>query len=193
MGRPQEFDLDATIEAALSVFWDRGLHRASIDDLLAASGLARSSLYNAFGGKQALFELAVQRYVDNQVARLQTILDAPSLQRALEKLFHSAVIDNHEGRGCLLVNCASSMMRDDAVEQRLLRSGFERMFSIVETRIRSAQDSKELSSSIEPAIAATLVCATLSGLRVFHKTGMPRNKLKKAADLAVKSLLQQIA
>jgi TetR/AcrR family transcriptional repressor of nem operon len=193
MGRPQEFDFDATVDAALSVFWDRGLHRTSIDDLLAASGLARSSLYNAFGGKQALFEHAVQRYVDKQVARLQKILDAPSLQLALEKLFQSAVTGNYEGRGCLLVNCASSLMREDALEQRLLRSGFERMFAIVEKRLRSAQDAKEISASIDPSDAATLVCATLSGLRIFHKTGMQKNKLKNAANLAVKALLQQIS
>jgi TetR/AcrR family transcriptional repressor of nem operon len=193
MGRPQEFDFDATIDAALAVFWDRGLHRTSIDDLLSASGLARSSLYNAFGGKQMLFEYAVQRYVDNQVARLQKILEAPTLKGALEKLFNGAVTNNHDGRGCLLVNCASSMMRDDAAEKDLLRSGFERMFSMVESRIRSAQDAKEISASVDPADVATLVCATLSGLRVFHKTGMQKNKLKNAADLAVKGLLLQMA
>jgi TetR/AcrR family transcriptional repressor of nem operon len=193
MGRPQEFDFDATVDAALAVFWDRGLHRTSIDDLLSASGLARSSLYNAFGGKQALFEHAVQRYVDSQVARLQKTLEAPSLKIALERLFHGAVTNNHQGRGCLLVNCTSSIMRDDDVEQRLLRGGFERMFSIVENRIRSAQEAKEVSSSVDPADAATLVCATLSGLRVFHKAGMQKNKLKNAADLAVKGLLLQMA
>lgn len=193
MGRPQEFDTDAAVEAALAVFWGQGLHRTSIDDLLAASGLARSSLYNAFGGKQALFEQAVQRYVDNQVVRLQKVLSAPSLQLALEKLFHSAVTDNNDGRGCLLVNCTGSVMREDVVEQRLLRKGFERMFSIVENRICRAQESKEISASIDPADAATLVCATLSGLRIFHKTGMQKRKLKNASNLAIKALLQQIS
>lgn len=193
MGRPQEFDHDATVDAALSVFWDRGLHRTSIDDLLAASGLARSSLYNAFGGKQMLFEHAVQRYVDIQVARLQKILDAPSLQTALEKLFNGAVTDNHQGRGCLLVNCAGSIMRDDAVEKALLRSGFERMLAMVENRIRNAQNAREISGSIDPEDAAALVCATLSGLRIFHKTGMQKTKLKNAASLAIKGLLQQLS
>lgn len=192
MGRPQEFDLDATVDAALSVFWDRGPHRTSVDDLLAASGLARSSLYNAFGGKQALFELAIQRYVDNQVARLRDVLDTPPLQVALDRLFQNAVTDNYEGKGCLLVNCASSVMGEDEIEQRLLRNGFERMFSIVAQRLREAQEAKEMSAEIDPVDAATLICASMSGLRIFHKTGMPKNKLKNAASLAVRGLLQQI-
>ena len=191
MGRPQEFDSDAVIDAALSVFWDRGLHRTSIDDLLNASGLSRSSQYNAYGGKQSLFEQAVQRYVDNQVMRLRKILDAPTLKQSLEKLFHGATHDNYEGKGCLLVNCAGSVMRDDAFEQELLRDAFKRMFAIVEQRIRAAQDVKEISSSIDAADAATLICAALSGLRIFHKSGMQKAKLKKAADLAINGLLQQ--
>jgi TetR/AcrR family transcriptional repressor of nem operon len=193
MARPQEFDSDAAIEAALAVFWDRGLHRTSVEDLLAASGLARSSLYNAFGGKQALFEQALQRYIDNQVVRLQRTLNAPSLHMALEKLFHGAVTENNDGKGCLLVNCAGSVMHEDVVEQRLFRGGFERMFSIVEARVRKAQDAKELPASIDPADFATLICATLSGLRVFRKTGLPKDRLKNTANLSVRSLLQQIA
>lgn len=51
MARPQESDTQAAIEAAMAVVWERGLHRTSVDDLLAGSGLARSSLYNSFGGK----------------------------------------------------------------------------------------------------------------------------------------------
>lgn len=192
MGRPQEFDSDAVVDAALSVFWDRGLHRTSIDDLLNASGLARSSLYNAYGGKQALFEQAVQRYTDNQVVRLRKILDAPTLKQGLEKLFHGAVYENHEGKGCLLVNCAGSVMREDDFEQTLLHAAFKRMFAVVEQRIQSAQLAKELSPSIDPSVAATLVCATLSGLRVFHKAGLKKASLRKAADLAVDALLQQL-
>jgi TetR/AcrR family transcriptional repressor of nem operon len=192
MGRPQEFDSDAVVDAALSVFWDRGLHRTSVDDLLNASGLARSSLYNTYGGKQSLFKQAVQRYVENQVVRLQKILGAPTLKQSLEKLFHSAIYDNYDGRGCLLVNCAGGVMREDAFEQELLRDGFKRMFALVEQRMQAAQDAKELSPSIDPADAATLVCATLSGLRVFHKSGLQKTKLRKSADLSINALLQQL-
>jgi TetR/AcrR family transcriptional repressor of nem operon len=192
MGRPQEFNTDDAVEAAMTVFWSRGPHCTSVDDLAAATGLARSSLYNAFGGKQALLELAIQRYVNHQVLRLQNVLDAPTLKQALEKLFSSAVNDNYGGRGCLLVNCASSLLQVDEGEKVFLRQGFERLFAIVEARMRRAQQAKEMPQSINPVDAATLVCASLSGLRVFHKTAMGKTRLKGAADLAVKALLQQL-
>jgi TetR/AcrR family transcriptional repressor of nem operon len=193
MGRPQEFDTQLAIDAAMAVFWERGLHRTSIDDILAASGIARSSLYNSFGGKQELFEAAVERYVEIQVGGLQRMLESTSLEKGLEKLFYNAASNNHDGRGCLLANCTGGVMQRDVDEQPILRSAFGRMFAVVEARIRRAQQENEISDSIRPADAAMLVCATLSGFNIFHKAGIQKSKLKRAADLAVKMLLQQIA
>lgn len=191
MSRPQEFDTDIALDAVLDVFWERGVHRASIDDLLHASGISRSSLYNRFGSKEALFALAVDRYVNNQVVRLQCILQAPSFRTAVQELFYSAVTNNYDGRGCLLVNCAGSLMEGDDNEQRLLRAGFERMFSLLEQRIAQAQVDSEFSKAINPASTATLICATLSGLRIFHKTGLGAERLKGAVELAVQHLFGQ--
>jgi AcrR family transcriptional regulator len=193
MARPQEFDHQATIDAALAVFWDKGLHRTSVDDLLAASGLAKSSLYNAYGGKQALFEAAVGRYVELQAEGLEKVLAAASLEAALKKLFQSVVQDNFEGRGCLLVNCAGSATQREDDEQPILRNAFNRMFSVVEARLRRAQQDGEISDAIEAPAAAMLVCATMSGLRIFHKAGLPKARLRKATDLAVSTLVQQLA
>jgi AcrR family transcriptional regulator len=193
MARPQEFDHQATVDAALAVFWDRGLHRTSVDDLLAASGLAKSSLYNAYGGKQALFEAAVGRYVELQAEGLEKVLAATSLESALKKLFYSIVQDNFEGRGCLLVNCAGSAMQRQDDEQPILRCAFDRMFSVVQARLRRAQQDGEISGAVEAFTAAMLLCATMSGLRIFHKAGMSKSRLRKAADLAVSSLMQQLA
>lgn len=192
MARPQEFDSQNAVDAALAVFWKRGLHRTSVENLLEASGLARSSLYNSFGGKQALFEAAVQRYVELQAAGLQTMLDSHSLEQGLRKLFYGVVNDNYEGRGCLLVNCASSITQRDAEEQPVLGQAFSRMLSVVQERIEHAQQSKEIGGDVKAADAAMLICATLSGFRVFHKAGMPKARIKKSADLAVKALMQQL-
>ena len=44
--------------AAVAVFWSKGYRDTAIADLERATGLNRSSLYTAFGTKQAIFSLA---------------------------------------------------------------------------------------------------------------------------------------
>lgn len=193
MSRPREFDTDAAVDAAMHVFWEQGIHRTSIDDLLSATGLSRSSIYNTFGSKDALFEAVVQRYVERQVAGLQQLLVKPSFRMVIEHLFVGAVNGNNDGRGCLLVNCAAGLMQVDAREQDLLRAGFERMVSLLAQRIDYGQSHGELQPELDPVTAATLVCTTLSGLRIFRKAGIQSEQLEKSVRLAMDCLWSQLA
>jgi TetR/AcrR family transcriptional repressor of nem operon len=172
----------------MAVFWGRGVHRTNVDDLLAATGLARSSLYNSFGGKQALFDQAIKRYVEQQVGQLKKMFYGRSLKEGLEILFDRAVEDNYREKGCLLVNSAGGLMLDEPREQKMLRQGFEEIFSVLEEQVRAAQQNKELGEHLaeqRPEDIVAMICSTLSGLRIFHKTGMPKARLKNAANLTL--------
>jgi AcrR family transcriptional regulator len=65
-GRPISFDKDAALEAAMLLFWERGFEGTSMTDLTQAMALNPSSIYAAFGDKQALFSLAVKRYMKSR-------------------------------------------------------------------------------------------------------------------------------
>ena len=64
MARPREFDESHALEAAMQCFWRRGYEATSLRDLTIAMGLTPPSIYNSFGDKQRLFELALERYLD---------------------------------------------------------------------------------------------------------------------------------
>jgi AcrR family transcriptional regulator len=55
MPRPRTFDEADVIARARKAFAETGFAGTSLDDLLEATGLARQSLYNTFGGKKELF------------------------------------------------------------------------------------------------------------------------------------------
>jgi TetR/AcrR family transcriptional repressor of nem operon len=59
MARPRTFDEADVIARAAAVFGRLGFNATSVDDLLAATGLQRGSLYKAFGSKRHLFELVL--------------------------------------------------------------------------------------------------------------------------------------
>ena len=70
MGRPREFNADEALDRALHVFWTKGYAATSMQDLLDAMGLSKSSFYESFGSKHDAFMAALRRYGDREVARL---------------------------------------------------------------------------------------------------------------------------
>lgn len=59
MGRNRSFDEDEVVAAAAAAFVSTGFEGTSVDDLVAATGLFRGSLYKAFGSKRGLFLTAL--------------------------------------------------------------------------------------------------------------------------------------
>src|SRR6202012_5510367 len=85
----RQFDEQEVIALALDVFWRKGLNDATMQDLAAATGVQRGSLYNAYGDKEAIFQRAFDQYSerlmqdcgealakgDDIAARLRNFLD----------------------------------------------------------------------------------------------------------------------
>jgi AcrR family transcriptional regulator len=102
MGRPRSFNEDEVLDAALRTFWLRGYEGTSIDDLTAATGLGRASLYGAFGDKEQMFRRAVERYRTSVVPLANRSADAPVLSWLTEFLAASADGVTKGPTGCFL-------------------------------------------------------------------------------------------
>ena len=72
MARPQEFDTAQALSAAMHVFWRKGYEATSLADIMAATGLSKSSLYAAFGDKRSLFLAALSAYQTERMAYMAT-------------------------------------------------------------------------------------------------------------------------
>jgi MFS family permease len=72
----------ASREAAMRVFWEKGYDAASLTDLTDAMGVRRTSLYLAFGNKDALFRKAIAHYRAGPMRYIQQALDRPIFSEA---------------------------------------------------------------------------------------------------------------
>jgi TetR/AcrR family transcriptional repressor of nem operon len=124
-GRPREFDEGEVLDQVLDVFWTRGYEATSIADIVEATGLNKSSLYNSFGSKEELFAAAAERYVDFRGAMMRdVILDGT---RGVDDV--AMLVDLQEGEmlsargrlGCLAVNTATERGFDNETAQQLAR------------------------------------------------------------------------
>ena len=103
--------------AAKQVFWDRGYGGTAIDDLQVATGLSRSSLYLAFGGKRAVFDAAIADYVTSFIDPLVGPLEAPEAGLREAADYFRSLADYfglpEAHRGCLMVNSMAELAGRD--------------------------------------------------------------------------------
>src|SRR6516225_4107407 len=90
-GRPRGFDEDAALEAAMRVFWEKSYEGATMADLTEAMGINRSSMYAAFGDKEALFRLVIARYREGPLTYIRKAVELPTLQSVVEALLYGTV------------------------------------------------------------------------------------------------------
>src|SRR5947209_6869980 len=69
-GRPRAYEPEVALARALDVFWKEGFAATSLDDLSAATGMNRPSLYGAFGDKRELYIKSYQSYRDRARQRM---------------------------------------------------------------------------------------------------------------------------
>lgn len=129
-GRRPHFDREAVTEAVADLFWALGYDGVSLSDIMAATNLSKSSLYNSFGDKDALFRAALSHYGETVVQSGAAWLGADDGSDPLSKLDQllSGPIDAAHGdgdlRGCFLCNTAADGHSDIAQVDQLLGSGF---------------------------------------------------------------------
>src|SRR5713226_10261704 len=107
-GRPRAYEPDVALGKALDLFRKGGFAATSLDDLSAATGMNRPSLYSAFGDKRELYIKAYQRYrADAAAAMIDIFRDQQPVRQRLERIFAVALdiyLSGDAGpRGCFTV------------------------------------------------------------------------------------------
>ncbi|MEM9123880.1 MAG: TetR/AcrR family transcriptional regulator, partial [Pseudomonadota bacterium] len=128
-GRPRQFDENAVSDALMGVFWRKGYGATSLDELAAATGLNRPSLYSAFGNKLDMYVLSLRRFTERVGENTgQHLAAAATFEDALNG-FYATLIDMYVagpgeegGLGCLIFSNAVSEAPNNAVIQSEVNS-----------------------------------------------------------------------
>lgn len=190
MARPRKFDEDVVVAAARDEFWRRGYTATSIDDLTAATGLGKGSLYGAFGDKHALYLRALDEYIATSIDVVRAQLRDPA-HTARDRIVHhiraqaKAIAADTGLRGCMMAKSAAELAAtDDAVEQRVGRAYTVWRDELADC-IREAQRDGAVDAQQNPRALATTLLAFLRGQEALHKGGVTAAQLKAAADTMV--------
>ena len=191
MARHKAFNREETLDKALQVFWCIGYEAASMQDLVEAMGINRQSLYDTFGDKRTLFLAALDRYVEQQGAQLQQVLEqTPSAKEGLRRVFDSIVSAAMQGdrRGCLLVNTAVELPVHDEQTARSLCAKLAQTEDLLRETVRRAQAEGEISRKHSPEILGRFLMNNLRGLRVMARAADDHARMSDVVDLMFAAL-----
>lgn len=173
-GRPREFDNMAVIEAAMDVFWSNGYDGTSAEQLCQRTGLGRGSIYNAFGSKQRLYELALRRYQELGLEEQAQLLNAPgpakSRLRALLQWGIDGDLGPMRGRGCMALFAVLNRAGKDPVVADISRVYVTRLEQVLCHVFTLGQRNGELSSDRPPLELARAFLSSLYGLRILGQS-----------------------
>jgi len=164
----------AILEATRSLFDQRGVAEAQIEDIARAVGINRAIVYRHFTGKEELFALALVGYLDELAADLADAAKGGATPGTQLAALVSAFVDYGVAHPAF-VDCAHSLMRrtgselfDEISEGAMLRLG-RAIAACLATLRRTLEAGVEAGSFTveDPVLLANTLYATgLGGLQL---------------------------
>jgi TetR/AcrR family transcriptional repressor of nem operon len=187
MARPREFDEEAVLDAALECFWSRGYEATSVRHLIDSTGIAGASLYNAFGDKRALYQRALDRYVEASVADRIRHCEALPPREAIDAFFGEILRRSlaDPGKGCVLVNAALDVVPEDPEFRELVVGALVRIEAFFLACVGNGQANGTIASSLPARELARHLLGVLMGVRVLARVRPERALLEGVVNTAL--------
>ena len=193
-GRPRAYQPEVALGKALDLFRKEGFAATSLDDLSAATGMNRPSLYGAFGDKRELYIKSYRRYREDARAAMGKIFrDELPIRRRLERIYAVALdiyLSGDSGpRGCFTVMTAASEAVNDPDIRTMVMEGFAELDKAFAACFRAAREKGELPTSADPAVLAQLASATIHTIAIRARAQTPRKELEAIVKGALDVML----
>jgi TetR/AcrR family transcriptional regulator, transcriptional repressor for nem operon len=187
MPRPREFDLSTAVDRGTRQLWSKGYEATSLDDLLLAMGIGKSSFYALFRSKRDFLFKAIAHYSDRVVDEFFGNVADGSARAVIARTFDS-VIDRAGMEGCFLQNCAIELAHRDAKARAAVRRGLRRLEQAYFEVIVRGQKTGEIRKSADALILSRYLAASLNGLQTLARVDRDRDALSQVAKTALSVL-----
>ena len=160
---------DRIVRASLAVFAERGFHRATMQDIVRASGLSVGAIYTYFKSKSDLILAGCDLITDQELAQLGERLAGVTSYRdriavALGYWFDNLAVEQTDrGSGFLMLQAWAEVETDPAIREMLLRRRRETVTAIVLV-LQEGVVRGELPAWLDVASVSQALGALLDGL-----------------------------
>ncbi len=191
MPKVETFDREVVLDKITALFWKRGFNGTSMQEIVDASGLNRSSLYNSFGDKFKLYLECLKFYRKKQQGEAIPNLKKINPRAAL-RIFYEDVprsIDNNiADRGCLITNCTTELINQNKEIDAYVAESVEATLDFFRELILLGIDQGEFAPDTDVEKTVMYLYSSLLGLRVTAMQIPSKEKINGLIDSVLKNI-----
>lgn len=181
MGRPPEFNREKAVSAALDRLWRAGFNASTAHGLSEAMGLSRSSFYNSFGSREAVFLEAMEVYTkdspDSKIFEIgEDDLVLPVIRDIVKEVCRVRSDPSMPG-GCFAVNSIAELVGADDELGPMLESMLTLRIRTYAKLFGQARRNGEFERDIDEKLLAEETMVFLCGLNTTSKVMRNEKKL----------------
>jgi len=192
MGRPTKFNRRAAVEQVMNEIWRDGYASCSAKAISESLGITRSSFYNAFESREALFAEALELYFSRTPDRALDNVEAETrVLQVLTDTFREVCrvrINDPEAKGCMAVNSVAELVGVDDVLGPLLEDALHKSLDRFENLLRQAANNGEIDDDGDLREKALALQNLLVGINLMSKIVRSEEDLWAIARQTLKGL-----
>jgi TetR/AcrR family transcriptional repressor of nem operon len=190
-GRPKVFVEDEALDEAIKLFWKYGYEATSTEDLLAAMKMGKGSMYHNFGGKKAVFKLALDKYFKDFVKNFPKALEESDDHIEFIKDFFRAIAIRSVAdykRGCFMGNIMAELAAiDPSLESKAIEV-MKRFEQIIKSEIIKGKESGRLKTKEDPKVLARYLLNLWNGTNITGRMYPDRKELAPLIEFQLQVL-----
>ncbi len=183
MPRTKQFCEKETLNKAMELFWEKGFHATSMQDLVAHLGINRASMYDTFGGKEELFDKAFENYRKTSGAWLEQLFqNEPSVKLGFKRLFETAIEEattDECRKGCFAVNTTTELASGSKKMQETLLEHKKSLENLFVSYVQKGINEGEIAPTKNALEVGLMLYTLFNGIRVISKVDTDAEKLRK--------------
>ncbi len=192
MARTKTFDEQEVLKKAMTLFWKKGYHATSMQDLVDCLGINRASLYDTYKDKESLYRQAIILYQDLNLSRIRKFLyQHHEVREGFRALFAESIdqnLNDPDRKGCFIVNTTTEMAGLNEEFSDLVRKNQEAMEQLFIDYLSMGKTSGQLPPALQVSPTASYLYTVNSGLMVLARVNTSREKLTSVAETSLQIL-----
>jgi TetR/AcrR family transcriptional repressor of nem operon len=189
MARTKDFDEKEVLAKAIQIFWHKGYNGTSMQDLVDALGISRSSLYDTYTDKHTLFIKALESYQTTGAANIQDIItNTASAKETIKKLLELStgdLVEDKQHKGCFMVNAEVEVAPHDQEVNNVVCKNDQQMEEAFYQVIQKGKESGQIKNQQDARSLARFIINAVKGMRVTAKSTTDPSVFKDIIALTI--------